>query len=369
MGKLSVDVLALALNRIEYDARLSNFLETFKKFNIPFATISLDSSDFTKAKPTSFSVEIPETDRTATKTIRFYNYGMKFLERIIPKSIICSDIYSLPLGTKFKKQHNAKLIYDSREIYSLLASLGNKPIKQVVIKYFEKYFVRFVDTIIVTGDLDRDYLASVFPQKDFAVIYNFPPKISSAKPFDLRKSFNLSESTYLAIYQGMLLNGRGIKLAIECLKYTEDLHLVVAGSGPMETHFKRFAQSLGVENNVHFLGRIPYIDLLSYTTSCDVGLCLVEPISFSYELALPNKLFEYIQAKIPVVATRLPAIEKIFQSHNLGILIETKTSPKELAEKIIFVANNKENYISDLNTCANLFVWENQEDTILKILK
>lgn len=368
MDKVYVDVLVLALNKIEFDARLTNFLDTFQKFGVRFATITIDTSDYFNSRGISYKVDIPEKKKTSTKTYKFYNFGKKFIDWIIPKNIICSDIYSLPLGTKFKRKHHSKLIYDSREIYSALATLSKNPIKQTIMKYFEKLFVRFVDSIIVTGDLDRHFLAKVFPTKDFAIVYNYPKKVN-IKPIDLRKKFDLSADIFLAIYQGMLLDGRGIGIAIQALKYSDDLHLFIAGGGPMEHHFRKLAQTLEVDNRVHFLGPIPYNQLLDYTSACDVGLCLVEPISYSYELALPNKLFEYIQAKIPVVATKLPAIEIIFQRHNIGALVDTKITPGELAEIIYNIAKNKENYQSELNTCANQFVWENQEKTILEILK
>lgn len=369
MKKLLADVLILALNKIEFDARLSNFIDTFTKLKLEIASISLDSNEFLSINQNAFFINIPENLRTYIKILEFNRKGNYFLDKIVPKSILCSDIYSLPLGVKFKKKYNVKLIYDSREIYSNLASLTRFPLKQGFLKYFEKYFVRFVDSIIVTGELDRDYLSQVFPSKRFFVIYNYPKKIEKTESVNLRKNLNLAEQDILAIYEGALLEGRGIGVAIESLVYAGNLHLVIAGSGAMKAKYQNISQALNLENRIHFLGEIPYKKLLNYTSECDVGLCLIEPVSFSYNLALPNKLFEYIQANIPVVATNLPAISSILQNSNIGELVEPNIEPKKLAEIIISVAQKKATFYEELQKYRNIYVWDNQENTILELIE
>ncbi|MEJ5287393.1 MAG: glycosyltransferase [Bacteroidota bacterium] len=369
MKKVEVDVLVIALNKIEYDARLSNFIDTFDKNGLRIATVTLDDYEFVKSKENRFRVEVRENIKTIAKVVDFLTAGKNFLEFVVPKYVLCSDVYSLPLGVKFKKKYNAKLIYDSREIYSALASLNEKPFKQFVLKYFERINVKNVDAIIVTGDLDKEYLSKLFPKKRIEVVYNYPKKIDTLKPVDLRKKFGLSEKNILAIYQGVLLKGRGIELCVSSLKYAEELHLIIAGSGSMEKEYQDLAKNLALDERVHFLGQIPYEKLLQYTSGCDVGLCLIEPISFSYKLALPNKLFEYVQAGIPVLATNLPAISRVFKSFRIGELVEPNVTPKDLSEAIVSVASNKEQYRMELEKCSELFVWEQQEKIIMDLVK
>lgn len=369
MEKVEVDVLVIALNKIEYDARLSNFIDTFNKNCLRVASITLDDNEFVKSKENRFRVEVRENLKTYAKVFDFLSAGKHFLDFVVPKYVLCSDLYSLPLGVKFKKKYNAKLIYDSREIYSALASLSKKPFKQFVLKCFEKINVKNVDSIIVTGDLDKEYLSKLFPKKRIEVVYNYPRKFKTLNQIDIRKEFGLSAESILAIYQGVLLKGRGIELCISSLKFAEELHLIVAGSGAMEKKYQDLAKSLGLAERVHFLGKVPYENLLQYTSGCDVGLCLIEPISFSYKLALPNKLFEYVQARIPIIATNLPAISKVFENFRIGELVEPNVTPKDLAEVIVSIASNKEQYRTELEKCSVLFVWEQQEKMIMDLVK
>lgn len=369
MDKVLVDILIIALNKIEFDARLSNFINTFLKNDFKIATITLDAKYFDHPKLLSYKITLSERLKTYQKTYYFYKLGLKHLDWICPKVIICSDIYSLPLGVKFRKRYKAKLIYDSREIYSSLASLSSKPLKQSLLYLFEKNFVRKVDTIVVTGDLDKDYLSGMFSNKEFFVVYNYPKKVEELLAVDLRMLLGLPPQTILSIYQGALLAGRGIEIAIQSLLFNNNLHLVIAGEGPLELKLKNLANSLNVVNQVHFLGAIPYNELLRFTKSCDIGLCLIQPVSFSYQLALPNKLFEYIQSGIPVLATNLPAIQKVFSDYTIGELVSSETTPEELAKKILFIANNKDKYKHALKIASETFVWENQEDLILKLVQ
>lgn len=369
MSKLFVDVLIIALNKIEFDARLSNFIYTFQNEGLKVGTITIDCNEYFLPNVSSFFIPLNENRRAYLKTFLFNLKGLKFVDTIFAKNIICSDVYSLPLGIKFKKKCNANLIYDSREIYSALSSLSSKPFKQEILSFIERHYVHLVDSIVVTGDLDKDYLSKVFPTKPFQVIYNYPRKIEKTDIVDVRKQLCLGKNTVLSIYQGMLLEGRGIEIVLNSLRFDESLNFIIAGSGAMENKFKNIAKSLKVENRIHFVGKLPYNKLLNLTMGCDVGICLIEPLSLSYELALPNKLFEYIQSGIPTIATRLPAIEKIFAENKIGELVNSKIYPEELSQMILSVAKNKEQYLPDIKKCSDIFIWENQNKTILNLLR
>jgi len=369
METISVDVLIIALNEIQYDARLHNFIRTFQHKGLKIAAVSLDKSNDYFQNLYFFPISLEDVSRTISKTIKFTAAGLKLLNKLCPSVVVCSDVYSLILGYFFKRRYNSRLIYDSREIYSALASLSKHRAKQFILKEYERLFVKFVDKIVVTGVMDKDYLGKIFPRKEIVVIKNFPPKQDNTKKLDLRKELKLPDESILAIYQGVLLEGRGLPLAIQSLQYAQMLHLLIAGSGQLEQRLRILANELSVADRVHFLGKIPYPALMEITRSCDVGLCLVEPVSFSYELALPNKLFEYIQSRIPVVATNLPQIERIFEEYEVGELVPKDITAEFLAQKILEVARNKEKFSEILDKCSSVFVWEKQENEVLGLLR
>ncbi len=369
MAKTNLDILFIALNKIQFDARLHNFINTYLSSNKILGALTLDHPTFNINNLKHYKIQINENLRTFVKVLKFHKQCLDHIEKFEPKFIVCSDVYSLPIGVKFKKRHKSTLIYDSREIYSELASLRKHPLKQHLLKLFEAHYIRYVDKIIVTGELDRDFLLTKFPNKEITVIKNFPRRISNVKTIDIRKTLGIENDAIIAIYQGVLLGGRGIEISLRSLMYDSKIHLVIAGHGPLEDKFKSLAKEIGVETRAHFIGSVPYSDLITYTMACNIGLCLIEPISFSYELALPNKLFEYIQAKIPIVASKLIAIEKIFDQYAVGELVQPNISPPELAKVIRFVVKNSEQYRENLEKASEIFVWENQETKIRDLLQ
>ncbi len=370
MNLLDVDILIVALNRIEFDARLTNFIHTFSSNNFSVSVVALNHS-FENSSIDFYGIEIPNEYSTYKKTYIFNSKARSFFKKIQPRIVLCSDVYSLPAGGYFKKRSGSTIVYDSREIYSALASLSTNNFKQWLLVKFENYYVRNVDKIIVTGELDKDILSKIFPSKKIFVVKNFPSEetTKARNGINLRNLLNIPDDNILMVYQGALLRGRGIELGIQSVREDDRIHFIILGGGPLENQFLEYARKLQVGSRVHFLGNIPYRKLLKYTSACDVGLCLIEPISLSYNLALPNKLFEYCHSGVPVIATELPAIAKVFREFNIGEMVSSQIKPFELAERVISLSEKKLDFSHQLRLAAEKFCWERQEQTILEIFK
>jgi glycosyltransferase involved in cell wall biosynthesis len=110
---------------------------------------------------------------------------------------------------------------------------------------------------------------------------------------------------------------------------------------------------------------VPHEELLRLTASADIGFALIEPISESYRLALPNKLFEYIMAGVPVVASDLPAMKEVLDAHGVGIAVSADEDEKRLAELILDMYENLEKYRSRCREAREKLNWEAQEERLL----
>ncbi|MCX7879995.1 MAG: glycosyltransferase [Ignavibacteria bacterium] len=366
MTQIYVDILIVAFNEVRFDGRLNNFIHTLRKLEKTIAVISLDNEIDGLLH---FPITLPKTRKLYKNLYEFVSKAKENIRKVIPKYVLCSDLYSLPIGAYFKKKKNSIVVYDSREIYSALGTLSNKPLKQLFLSYFESYYIKFVDKIIVTGELDKEILYPKFRNVEYLVIKNLPRKFQFDEEKNLKKDLNLSDENILLIYQGVLLKGRGLEQSIKALTYDNNLHLALIGDGQYKERLAELANMLELSSRVYFLGFIPYEKLLCYTKVADIGLCLVEPISLSYKLALPNKLFEYIQAKIPIVATKLPAIEQIFLNYRIGELVAPNETPENLAKIFINVHKNRHIYSKDLELASKIFIWENQTDTIKNLFR
>jgi glycosyltransferase involved in cell wall biosynthesis len=94
-----------------------------------------------------------------------------------------------------------------------------------------------------------------------------------------------------------------------------------------------------LQEKVRFVPRLPYPELMRYTAAADLGLALDKPLSLNYQLALPNKVFDYIQAQTPIVSSRLVEIERLIQKYDCGEIIST-VSPKAIATCINALLTN-----------------------------
>ncbi len=285
-----------------------------------------------------FSVPSPRK-RLILNWLFFINYIKKiFTHNKYEKYIFWAcDLYSLGAVYKIARKEDY-VTYDSREIYSALANLSKFPIKQKILSFLEKKWVKTVNHFVVSGDLDAEYLRGYFKtDKLFTTIYNVPPYREHINSNIIKERYPFLKDKLILLYQGAVHYGRGIIPVLDFIANSEKFAFVVLGEGIFLNKAKIIAQNKGILDRVVFAGNVPYEELHHWTCSADVGINLIEPISLSYKLALPNKMFEYAMAGLPQVASSLPAMEKIINQNNIGVVISdfAARSIQNAIEKII----------------------------------
>jgi len=300
----------------------------------------------------NLQVEISEHKRLFVKWIEFYKKVKKIISELDFEIFIGSDLYSLT--NVFNISKNCISIYDSREIYSSLASLNNRKLSQFIITSIEKFCLKKVNKIIVSGELDRDYLLKKKGfQKDFFIIKNLPPTQIDSNSNYLREKYNISQNYKVAIYQGAILHHRGIFPFLEAMKYYENIFFVMIGENQIELKLNQYIEANGLGDRCKIHPPVDYTELLEITKSADFGISLFEPVSDSYQYALPNKIFEYLSSGIPYLATNLPAIKLLTEQTKAGILIDNLNDINELEEKIKFIINDDNYKRLKMNAIAN----------------
>lgn len=370
MSKFNLDILILYFGNYQRDSRSLNLFNTAKEEN---KLVKLITSEGTAKE---------NIDIISLKNQRHYRRWAEFVKltkiyliqnNIKPRKIIAGDLYSLPIGTRIKRKLGSKLYYDSREIYSALGPLQNSPIKQYLITKIEKYHERFVDEFIVSGELDTEVLKKHFHHdKKYHVVMNLPPykeRISSNK---IKDKFGFNDEKNVIIYQGELLNGRGIEKVIYSISLLPKNYVfVIIGVGPQEKSLKELVKKLQLENKVFFTDLINYSELHEWTCSADIGVALFEDITGSYRLALPNKIFEYFMAGLPVITTKLPAIEKVIEETNTGIALKENFTHYDICNCITSINSSakRELFVTNALNAAKQYNYENQKNTVRKIIE
>ena len=294
----------------------------------------------------------------------FYRNVSTILKNLKFDVLIAGELFSLSVICKYYKK-NIRLVFDSRELYSKLAGLVKKPLNQMFWSYFEKHFIKKVDIIMVTAKTDEQYLKSLYGNLNIKLIKNLPPqKFKPVKNNKLRNILKINNKKIL-LYQGGLQQGRGLKLMIDPLPYLKNCITVFIGSGSMKQELLEYAVEKNVSNRFFIINSVPYKDLLELTAGADIGFALIEPYSQSYIQALPNKLFEYLLAEIPVIVSNFPEMEKVVEKYKVGKAVEPYNLKKQIEViKEILEKSNYKKYVQNLSKC-NL-IWESQYEFFVK---
>lgn len=369
------DAMLICFGLLNRDARTLNLAAMLAGNQYKTAVIALGQAQDQSGINKGFDfipVEPTGNRRASMRYMDFYRQAKKIMGEIEAGTVFAMDLYSLGLARLAKKRFKSRVIYDSREIYSALGPLSGQNIKQNLLSFLENRLVGIVDEIMVSGSLDADYLASYFKKKfRYHIIQNLPPKREAVKSDLLRDKFNIPPDKKILVYQGMVLPGRGLRIALEALRFTEKFTLCIIGEGSYTRELQAEAERLKVEDKVIFCGPMPYGELHELTCSADIGLCFIEPVSFSYELALPNKLFEYIMAEIPVLASDLPAIRKVYGEFIVGCILPAGSAPERIAHSLecMIIEPDRQAYIAQCRKAKEQFCYESQAGTILSIME
>ncbi len=367
------DVCMIAFVDIDTDARTLNISKTFAKHGFKVVVISLGDKN-SIAKDDTYSIDyykisVKQFNKTWKRWLDFDRKARIIINDISAKLFIAEDVYSLPAASVGAKFFKSKLIYDSREIYSALGPLSGKKLKQSIIKFIEKHYIKYVSTIIVTADDDAVYLGANLTNKiPYLTVKNFPPYYNFVSNNIIREKLGISNENKIILYQGMLLKGRGIEKVIDALRYLHDFVFVILGEGPLRNELEIIIKKRNLVNKVFLPGVVPYDQLHKWTCSADIGVSLIEPVSISYEHALPNKIFEYTMARIPTLCSNLPAMADIINKYDTGKCIDANVSPEEIASVISELIYNKDIYFANCEKAVSYLSFEHQESSIIQLL-
>ena len=146
-------------------------------------------------------------------------------------------------------------------------------------------------------------------------------------------------------------------------------HLMIIGGGDVLPILKQMVVDLNIADRVRFLPRMSYAKMMAYTQNAELGFCLDKDTNLNYRFSLPNKLFDFIQAGVPIVASHLTEIEKIIRRYDIGVFIENH-DPKTIAATIQDALSDAERYgkwKQNLAVAAQDLRWENEEKVLLAI--
>jgi glycosyltransferase involved in cell wall biosynthesis len=262
-----------------------------------------------------------------------------------PRVVHCHDALMLPVGRLVKWVTGCALVYDAHELES--EKSGQTWFLSWGTIMIERSCWSSVDLLVSVSQPIIDWYQVRLGPKPSVLVMNAPvlgrvraaspalPQRMQGRPGYFHDRFRIPEAAKVFVYVGMLVPGRGIEHLLE-----------VFGSPGARSHvvFMGDGDRVGVGEwshrspNVHLHPVVPHEQVVEYLRHADCGLCLIEDVSLSDYLCLPNKLFEYAFAGLPVLASRLPEIERMVRQFGLGMCCEN--SPAAIQAAVARIEND-----------------------------
>jgi len=295
-----------------------------------------------------------------------YNFRLFFKLLFLKKDILlANDLDTLLPNYLISKLSKTKLVYDSHELFPEVPELINKPFVRGFWLTIEKAILPKLKNCYTVCESIANFYNTKYAT-NFKIIKNYPTQLEFIKPHKF--SFE-TESKKIIIYQGALNKGRGLELMIDAMQYIENVVFVIIGEGDITNKLKEKVNFTNVSHKVKFIDKKLPEELQRLTVLGDLGISFEEDLGLNYRYALPNKLFDYIQANIPVLVSDLPEMKKVVLKYNVGEVIIDRNS-KELATQINLLLKKGKNYYNkDLEKASKELIWKNESKKLIEIFK
>ena len=292
---------------------------------------------------------------------RFWSFVFKSA-RYKPDIIHCNDLNTLLQGYIAAKFCCAKVVYDSHEVNCDLGAINlNRKQKRDMKR--EKLLISRVDRVISVSNAASKLIGDYYNIDKPTIVTNCSFKTEGI-------DFSIRKNSFKVLYHGIISRDRGYEEFVEaCGKVDGAVVMQIRGYGPIERQLREMAKDRKLKNLV-FEEPVEIIQLIPKAAESSVGVVLTKPVSTNFKYTVGNKLFEYVNAGLPVILSDIPEHRYLNEKFNIGIVIEV--TPDNISNTVNLLYNNKQKY-NELRENAikmsKVMCWENEVEKLLEVYR
>ena len=323
---------------------------------------------------------------------QYYKYNfekeLEFIEGIIRENnilnILANDHLCLEISCKLKRKMNhLKIIYDAHEFisgwpYYQYEKKWFNYLKGAIVHIFfshrEKSNLKKVNSLLTVSEGLREEYLKLYPSLNTSVIRNIPPsfKENRSSNVDYRKKLGLNQNQKILIHSGNLYYKDFILdfLLNNIAQFKEDwriLFLIKNSDRHRIINHKLYQQ---VQDKILFHDFVPYNELKNFLSIGTAGLILnYKPEWKSHWYSLPNRIFDYIHAGLPIITTKQPEFEKIVNTYNIGVTFDISKNNNIMKIGFQKIIENAFNFKKKLSSAQKEILWSKEKERFIEIIK
>jgi glycosyltransferase involved in cell wall biosynthesis len=284
--------------------------------------------------------------------------------------LVANDLDTLLPNFLVSKIRNIPLVYDSHEYFTGVPEIQNRPAVKWVWHSIERLMFPGLKYVMTVSDSVARKYESEYGVK-ILTVRNCSRKTDHILPYS-KAELGITETDLLLILQGTGINiDRGSEELLGALSQTENVSLLIVGSGDVIDRLKSMSGELNISDRVKFIPVLKWDEMIRYTKSADAGLSLDKNTNPNYLCSLPNKLFDYISSGIPLIVSDLPEVSAIVREAGCGLIIESVT-PENISGAITRLKDDpkeREEFRKKSVSASNTLNWERESAKLAEFYK
>lgn len=262
-------------------------------------------------------VELPSLKGRLQRFILGPVAAWRALDQQRPNLVHVHDPELIPMAVLWARTHRSGFVYDAHE--DLVGQIEDKaylsPRMKAVARLYAHLILGLADRAADGIVAATPVIAAKYRNKNLAVVRNYPwlrdyPVIER------------HEVPGRVVYVGALTKGRESDVMIETIKAVEESSMVMAGRP--DAYTQKLIDALRPEDRIDFKGPVTPAEIPGILATGAVGFVFLEPLP-NYKESLPTKLFEYMAAGIPFIASDFPYWRDLLDEFDAGVFVDTSS--------------------------------------------